>query len=119
MMDNYILLLHESSIFGKNLSPDEIQAIIGRYKAWRQKTAAAGRLTGGQKLEDGTARIMTGEGPNLRVTDGPYAETKDVIGGFFMIQASSYEDAVEWCKDCPHLSYGTIELRKVEVVPGP
>ena len=119
MMDNYILLLHESSIFGKDLSPDQIQAIIARYKAWRQKTADAGRLAGGQKLEDGTARIMTGEGPNLRVTDGPYAETKDVIGGFFMIQASSYEDAVEWCKDCPHLSYGTIELRKVEVVPGP
>jgi hypothetical protein len=117
-MDNYILLLHESPSFGKNLSPDQIQAILTRYKAWMKKTADAGRLAGGQKLEDGTARIMTGEGPALRVTDGPYAETKDVIGGFFMIQASSYEDAVEWCKDCPHLSYGRIELRKVEVVPG-
>jgi hypothetical protein len=114
-MDNYILLLHESSTFGKDLSPEQIQAIIARYKAWREKTAQAGRLSGGQKLQDGTARIMTGEGSQLRVTDGPYAETKDVIGGFFMIKASSYEDAVEWCKDCPHLAYGTIELRKVEV----
>jgi len=115
-MDNYILLLHESPSFGKDLGPEEIQAIIARYRAWRQKSIDAGRLAGGQKLEDGTARIMKGEGSQLRVTDGPYSETKDVIGGFFMIKASSYEDAVEWSKDCPHLSYGTIEIRKVETV---
>lgn len=113
-MDNYVLLLHETAI-SSDISPEEMQAIIARYKAWGQKLRDAGRMTGGNKLEDGTGRVMRGESTRMRITDGPYAETKDVVAGYFVIQAESYEDAVEWCKDCPHLSFGTIEVRKIQV----
>ena len=113
-MESYILLLHETAMT-PDISPEEMQAIIGRYKAWGQKIREAGRMAGGNKLEDGTGRVVRGEGAGMRVTDGPYAETKDVVGGYFVILADSYEDAVEWCKDCPHLSFGTIELRKIQV----
>jgi hypothetical protein len=114
-MESYILLLHETTI-APDISPEEMQAIIARYKAWGEKVRKAGRMVGSNKLEDGTGRVVRGSGPEMRVTDGPYAETKDVVAGYFIIQAESYEDAVEWSKDCPHLSFGTIEIRKIHVV---
>jgi hypothetical protein len=115
-MENYLLLLHQGDLRPKELSPEQIQAILARYKAWSQKLREAGRFVGSNKLQDDTARIVRGQGGDMRVTDGPYAETKDLVGGYFLIQAESYEDAVEWCKDCPHLAFGAIEVRKVDVV---
>jgi hypothetical protein len=114
-MESYLLLLHESTILPE-MSPEEMQAVIARYKAWGQKLAAAGRMAGSNKLEDGTGRVVRGKGAAMRITDGPYAETKDVVAGYFVIQADSYEDAVEWSKDCPHLDFGTIEIRRIQIV---
>jgi len=114
-MENYLLLLHESAI-PPDMSPEEMQAIVARYKAWGQRLAAAGRIAGSNKLEDGTGRVLRGKGGELRITDGPFAETKDVVAGYFLILADSYEDAVECSKDCPHLDFGTIEIRRVQVV---
>jgi hypothetical protein len=48
------------------------------------------------------------------VTDGPYVETREVLGGFFHLVAESFDQAVELARDCPHLEYGTIEIREVE-----
>lgn len=50
------------------------------------------------------------------MTDGPYSEAKEVLGGYFVIEADSYEQAVERLQDCPHLDYGTIVIREVEPV---
>ena len=48
------------------------------------------------------------------VTDGPYAESREVIGGLFIVEAASYEEVVELSKDCPHLDFGTVEIREVQ-----
>jgi len=114
-MQNFLLLLHEERVT-TGMSPEEIQSIIGRYKAWGQKLRDAGRILGSNKLEDGSGRVMRGSGAELRITDGPYAETKDVVAGYYLIQADSYEEAVEWSKDCPHLEIGSIEVRRIHVV---
>jgi hypothetical protein len=114
-MENYLLILYGTRLT-PNMSPEEIQAITSRYKAWAQKLQAAGRLAGSNKLEDRTGRVLRGQGAELRITDGPFAETKDVVAGYFLIQADSFEDAVEWTKSSPHLDFGTIEVRKVQVV---
>ncbi len=114
-MESYLLLLHETAAMPE-MSPAEMQAVIARYKAWGQKLAAAGRIGGSNKLEDGTGRVLRGQGGGMRITDGPYAETKDVVAGYFLIHADSYEDAVEWTKDCPHLEFGAIEVRRIHVV---
>src|SRR5690348_2872426 len=115
-MNTYILLLHESATLGADISPEEMQAIVRRYKAWSEKLAQAGRMAGGNKLEDATGRVLRGEGGSLRINDGPYAETKDLVAGYFLIKAESWDDAVEWSKDCPHLAFGTVEIRKIDVV---
>ncbi|MBI3606940.1 MAG: transcription initiation protein [Nitrospirae bacterium] len=108
-MPQYLLLLHEASKV-TNLSPDAMQAIIQKYKAWSDKLKQTGRLVDANKLcRDG--RVMRG----VTVINGPYAEAKEVIGGYFMIEAANYDQAVQLARDCPNLELGgTIEVREIE-----
>jgi hypothetical protein len=113
-MPEYVLLLHESPNVFAGLGPEEIQEIIQRYKRWRESLAERGHPAGGKKLREGTGRVMKAGGGKTVITDGPYTETREVIGGFFSFAAESYEQALELARDCPHLQYGTIEIREVE-----
>ena len=117
-MPDYMLLLRDNKPEFLKLSPDEIQRIIQKYIAWGDSLRRRGLLVGNNKLTDGAARVMRREGGRIRVTDGPYAEAKEVLGGYYTIRADSYEQAIEHCQDCPHLEFGSIEIREVEVVPG-
>jgi hypothetical protein len=114
-MAEYMLLLHENPSGFEGLSPDEIQKVIGEYVAWRSSLAENGRLAGGKKLRDEGGRWLTKENGKVRVIDGPFSEANEVIGGFFLINAADYDEAVEISRSCPHLVYGgRIELREVE-----
>jgi len=111
-MKTFIMILHDAG-FPDDISPEQIQAIIQRYVAWREKIQRNGRKVQGHKLTDGQGRVMRGAG-QTKVTDGPYAEAREVIGGLFILEANTYEEVVELSKDCPHLEFGTIEIREVE-----
>lgn len=114
-MNDFLLILHDptDSPFHK-LSPEEMQSVIARYGQWAGQMAAAGKLKGGNKLEDGTARHLEGSADALRVTDGPYPETKEVVGGYFLLSADSFEEAATLAESCPHLDFGRIEIRRIE-----
>jgi hypothetical protein len=74
-----------------------------------------GLLTRGEKLQDGTGRVLRRRSAEVSITDGPYTESREVIGGLFEIQAEDYEAAVKAARDCPHLEYGVIEIREIEI----
>jgi hypothetical protein len=112
-MPNYLLLLHDSGTMPANMGPSEIQAVIQRYMAWRTKIQTSGHNISGHKLVDGQGRVMKGAG-SPKVTDGPYAEAREVVGGLFIVEAGSYDEVVALCRDCPHLDFGTIEIRETE-----
>jgi hypothetical protein len=111
-MPEYILFLHEDPASFGGISAEEMQQIIVRYKSWRD--SLADRRPGGKKLRDGSGRVMRGRGDKLRVSDGPYSEAREVIGGLLTFHAASYDEAVEVSRGCPHLDFGTIEIREVE-----
>jgi hypothetical protein len=113
-MSSYLILLHEINMM-PTLSPEEMQTMISRYKAWGDRLRAAGAYLGSGKLES-TGRVMRADAGKIRITDGPFIETKDVLGGYFLVQAESYEQAVDLCQGSPHLDFGTIEIRRLEVV---
>jgi len=114
-MQNYLLLLHEEPMDYSQFSPEQIQAVIEEYVAWRHKIEGEGKYVGGEKLKDEGGKHLTGGSGGLRVTDGPYTEAKEVIGGYFAISAANYDEAVETASGCPHLKYGgRIELREIE-----
>ena len=117
-MPEYLVLLHEQPSDFAAFSPEDLEKIIGEYIAWRHKLEAEGKFAGGQKLRDEGGRHLSGWNGDFRVTDGPYAEAKEVIGGLFAIKADDYEKAVEIARECPHLKYGgRIELREIEPTP--
>ena len=109
-MAEFVLLLRDTGKFPGDLSAEEIQAVIKRYGAWMEQVGAKG----GQKLRDGAGRVMSRNGSKVSVTDGPFAEAKEVLGGFFVVEAKDYDAAVKLCGDCPHLDFGSIEIREIE-----
>jgi hypothetical protein len=108
-MPQYLLLLRDNGSFPGDVSPDEIQSIIESYRNWMVKMNATG-----QKLVDGEGRIVAGKDGGISVTDGPYAEAKEILGGYMLVDATDYDAAVALCKDSPHLANGTIEIRQVQ-----
>ncbi len=117
-MPQYMLLLHDSGALPPDLAPEDIQAIIQRYIDWRAKVAAGGRRITGHKLKDGEGRTLRGTVGAPVVTDGPYAEANEVIGGLFVFEARDYAEAQTLASDCPHLDFGTIEIREIEPTGG-
>jgi hypothetical protein len=116
-MPQYILLLHQDPSGFARLSPEQMQAAVEKYMAWGKQLRDAGYLTASNKLTDEPGRVVRSNDGKLRVTDGPYSETKEVLGGYFTIEAASYDQAIERLRDCPHLLFGgTIELRQVDVM---
>lgn len=114
-MPDYLLILHEQPQDFSQFPPEAIEAVIAEYVGWSKKLETEGKFAGGQKLKDEGGRLLSGTNGDFRVTDGPYAEAKEVIGGFFTITASEYNEAVNIAKDCPHLKYGgRIEVREIE-----
>jgi hypothetical protein len=88
--------------------------INAAYMKYTKELAASGAMKGGEALH-GSARgskITVREG-RRNIIDGPFAEAKEVIGGFYLIDVKSREEAVEWAVKCPGSLYGTVELREV------
>jgi hypothetical protein len=115
-MAKFMLLLRDNPKDFTALSPAEMQAIIGKYRAWSQGLREAGQLVGSHKLRDDPGRILNHSGAQVTVKDGPYAESKELIGGYFVIEASDYAAACEIAKGCPHVrpgATGTIEVRQI------
>jgi len=114
-MPNYALFLHDATDGFATMSPEQMQQVIQKYVAWGDRLRAAGLLKDGQKLADEPGRVMRGGNGQVRVTDGPYSETKEVLGGYYIVSAANYDEAVALARDCPHLEYGgTIEVREID-----
>lgn len=116
-MPRYLMVARDSGAWSEQsggLSAEEMQAIIGRYQAWAERVAGQGKLLAGDKLRDGDGRVLAGRGGSVRMTDGPHSASKEVIGGFWILQAGSYKEAVELAEDSPHLEFGSLEIREIE-----
>jgi len=112
------LLLHEQpSTDLEAASAEEIQAIIAEYTAWRDGLVQRGQFVGGEKLTDEGGKSLVLVDGQVQVTDGPYAEAKEVMGGYFVISANDYAAAAKIAETGPHLKYGgRIELRQIDEI---
>jgi hypothetical protein len=109
-MPQYMLLLYDNPSDWQGLSPEEMQKAIEKYVAWAKKPFTLDS----KRLAEDPGRVIRAEGGRIRTTDGPYSETKEVLGGYYTIEAVDYDGAVQRALDHPHLEYGgTIEVRRV------
>jgi hypothetical protein len=109
---NEYMLLFRGSQWDKGLSPEELQKVLGQFMGWFEKLNQEGKLKAGQPLER-EGKIVSGKNGRV-VADGPFAESKETIGGYFLLQVADMDEAVAIAKACPTLAYGTIvEVRPV------
>jgi hypothetical protein len=112
-----MLLLRDSTDFPSDISPQEMQKIIERYIRWGEGLRQKGVLRSSDKLRDGSGKIMRKGGTGPSVTDGPFVEGKEVVGGYYELQAANYDEVLQYCRDCPQLDFGSIEIREIEEMP--
>jgi len=108
-------------IFQGGMSPDKspelMQAQMGKWMAWIDKLNSTGKYVAGEPLLPG-GKLITGK--KKTVTDGPYTEGKEVVGGFFLINAEDINEAVKICDDYPDYEYGgSIQVRQVMKIEVP
>ena len=117
-MAQYMLLLHQNPATNAALPPENFKEIVQRYYTWADKLREQGKLVGGEKLAVGRVRHIRMQGGKPLSSDGPYAEAKDVVGGYFVIEANDDVEADAIARGCPHLWNATnwVELRPIDLM---
>ena len=109
-MSEYLYVFRGGQDMGK-ASASEKQANMAKWQGWIKGLAEKGLFKAGQPL-DGTGKVLRGRGKT--VTDGPYAEAKDVVGGYLIVNAGSLDEATELARGCPIFDHdGTVEVRAI------
>ncbi|PTX99824.1 hypothetical protein DB346_18615 [Verrucomicrobia bacterium LW23] len=107
---NPYLLIFRDTDWHTNLPVEEVQRVMSDYTVWMKKMTANGTFLGGKPLYDG-GRVVIGTRDG--VTDGPFVESKEVIGGYMLIRANSLDEAVEIAKSFPPITMGqSAEIRE-------
>ena len=105
------MLIFRGTDWYKGLSPEEMQQISDKWMAWFKGLMASGTAVAGNPLER-EGKIVSGK--NRVVSDGPFAESKETIGGYFLLKVNSMDEALAIAKDCPGLPFGIrVEVRPV------
>ena len=106
------MLLFRGTNWSKELSPEQIQKIASDWMAWFERLTKEGRVTSGHPLMN-EGKIVSGK-KGRAVADGPFAESKEAVGGYFYLQVANEEEAIAIAQQCPGLEYGcVVEVRPV------
>ena len=109
----YTILIHETAEdFARRTDPAQQAAYWASWPPYAQALREAGVFAGGSGLEPPvTATLLRLRGGKRLVQDGPYADTKEQLGGYFVIDVPDLETALYWAERCPNSATGTVELR--------
>src|SRR2546422_10425724 len=99
------LLLFRGTNWHRDLSPEEIQTVMNQWRGWFDRLTEQGKAKAGQPLMN-EGKIVSGKNGRV-VADGPFAESKEAIGGYFLLQVDDLDEAGEIAKACPVLEYGS------------
>ncbi len=110
----YLLLLHAEEAGWDNMPAEHQQQGIAAYMAYSEALSKAGVLKGSNRLRPvataTTVRIADGK---TQVLDGPYADSKEQLGGYYLIDVPDLDAALSWAAKCPGASHGTVEVRPI------
>src|SRR5262245_7935576 len=108
----YLLLIYGDEARWQDYSKDQTAEMEGAYRAYTEAMTKAGVCVGGARLQPAasttTVRVADGK---TNVLDGPYAETKEQLGGYYLLETPDLDAALSWAARCPGAAMGTVELR--------
>jgi hypothetical protein len=110
----YLLLIYGSEREEEAFSKEEMGRVMGAFAAYTEALKKEGVLVGGERLRPATTassvRVKDGK---TTVLNGPYAETREQLGGYYLIDVADLDAALAWAARCPAATYGTIEVRPI------
>lgn len=111
----YAVLIYSQEVPQEQVNPEQWGQVMNEYNAYTAMLNEKGVNTdGGEALhETKTAKSVRVQDGKKRVTDGPFAETKEALGGFYIINVKDMDEAVEYAAQCPGAKWGTVEVRPV------
>lgn len=116
-MAQFMLLLHQAPHYNADLPREKMMEMTRRYMAWADGLRQKGKMVGGEKLTASGGRHVRVKDGKPVASDGPYAEAKEVIGGYFVIEAADLAEAEAIARECPHLAIAPsnwAEVRPIE-----
>ena len=110
----YMLLIYDDERVWAGLAESERNALYAEYAQFTNEVQQSGALVGADQLQPtGTVTVVRIRDGEQLVTDGPFAEAKEVLGGYYLIDVPSLDEALEWAAKIPSARYGGIEVRPV------
>lgn len=112
----YLCLIYEEEKLYHTMDKPAMDAVMGEYYAFTEGIRASGQLVAGEALQPvGTATSVRVRNGKVSTTDGPFAETREQLGGFYMIEAKDLNEAIQVAAKIPGAKMGTVEVRPVMV----
>jgi hypothetical protein len=110
----YLLLIYGNEAGMLSASKEATGQIMAAYAAYTEAMKKAGAYVGGNRLQPtSTATTVRAPKGKASVLDGPYAETKEQLGGYYLIEAPDLDAALSWASRCPGAAHGAIEVRPI------
>ena len=116
----YLLMLYSDESGWNRLSPAEQQQGYAAYMAYTEALKTAGAYVGSNRLRPvSTATTVRAADGKSQVLDGPFADSKEQLGGYYLIEAPDLDAALAWAARCPGAGHGTVEVRPIWTMTGP
>ena len=116
-MPKYAALIYTPAETQGQATPEELEQVMNEYNEFSRNAAEAVVMVGGEALHDTTTattvHVPSGKGGEAVFTDGPFAETKEILGGFYMFDVADLDEALKWAQQIPGAWWGKIEVRPV------
>jgi hypothetical protein len=113
----YMILIYEDEKEWAKMPEAEMNKVFAEFMQYSKDLGASGGLIGGASLQPtATATTVRVRGGKTSTTDGPFAETKEQLGGYYIIEAKNLDDAIKWAAKCPSSAAGSIEVRPLGVI---
>ena len=114
----YLLMIYENEQNWANMKPEDGQAIMAEYGALTQSIAQSGHYKGGNPLQPTTtAKTVRVRAGKRQTTDGPFAETREQLGGYYLVDAATIDEALSIAERIPAARTGSIEVRPIMQIP--
>ncbi len=115
-MAKFMLIFHESQGL-RSLPPAEAENAMAKMQGWFSKIRDSGKYVNSDKLAEEGGKVLRKQNERILVVDGPYAEAKEVVGGYVTLRLGSYDEAIELSRTCPLLEFGgRIEVRQTDAM---
>jgi hypothetical protein len=111
----YLLTLYGDESRWEDVSPEDMQAGLQPWEDFGEELSAAGAFIAGEGLQPSSTAttVKITDGQDRPTTDGPFAETKEQLGGFYLLECDNLDDALEWAKKVPLQPGGSVEVRPI------